>query len=430
MPLFVATRRFKTNYQVEERDRALLIVVDPPDLGLEEWNTEELKELLSSADADLVGEYHLHRSRPDPVYYIGSGNAQEAYEQVQSDEATVVIVGEDLSPRQQRQLENIMTVKVIDRTQLILDIFAQRAHTKEGKLQVELAQLKYLLPRLSGRGASMSRLGGGIGTRGPGETKLESDRRRIRERIRDVTDELDEVRQHRNIQKIARRKLPFPSAALVGYTSAGKSTLLNTLSGAEVYVDQKLFATLDPTTRRVVLPDGGAVLMTDTVGFLRNLPHHLVAAFRATMEELIDADFLIHVVDASHPYADEQRAAVETVLEELKIEEKPIVTVFNKADLVEDQYSLRRAVVETPNSVYISAKSHEGLPVLMSQISKTIRDILNRVTLHIPYDRSDLVSLCYDRGRVISADYDSEYIAVEAEITQELVGKLDKYIVR
>lgn len=341
-----------------------------------------------------------------------------------------MIVGEDLSPNQQRNIEEAVTVRVIDRTQLILDIFAQRARTKEGKLQVELAQLKYLLPRLSGRGKDMSRLGGGIGTRGPGETKLESDRRRIRTRISDVTEELDEVRQHRGVQKAARKKLPFPSAALVGYTSAGKSTLLNTLSGSDVYVDQQLFATLDPTTRRVVLPDGGAVLMTDTVGFLRNLPHHLVAAFRATLEEVVDADFLIHVVDASHPHAEDQRRAVDQVLSELGIEGKPVVTVFNKSDLVTDQYTLRKLVTEIPDSAYISAKSHEGLPALMMQISKTIQSILNRVILHIPYDRSDLVSLCYDRGRVISADYQGEYIAVEAEITPDLVGKLDKYVAR
>lgn len=340
------------------------------------------------------------------------------------------MVGEDLSPTQQRNLEETLTVRVVDRTQLILDIFAQRAHTREGKLQVELAQLTYLLPRLTGRGTAMSRLGGGIGTRGPGETKLEADRRRIRDRISDVNHEIEEVRQHRNIQKAGRRRLPFPSAALVGYTSAGKSTLLNTLSGSQVHVDRKLFATLDPTTRRVVLPDGWSVLITDTVGLIRNLPHHVVAAFRATLEEVIEADFLIHVVDASHPYSGDQRKAVELVLEELGIADKMVVTVFNKSDLVGDQYELRRAVAQMPNSVYISARTYDGLPYLMRQISQTIQSLLTRVRLEIPYDRSDLVALCYERGRVLSAEYRSERIVVEAEITGDLVGRLEKYVVK
>ncbi len=402
-------------------------MIDPRESQIIDWNTDELKELIDSAGATVVGEKHLRRSRPDPVYYIGKGNSLETYEELLEADASVVIIGADLTPSQQRNIEKLVTVRVVDRTQLILDIFAQRAHTKEGKLQVELAQLKYLLPRLSGRGAAMSRQGGGIGTRGPGETKLESDRRKLRERIVDLVDELDEVRKHRSVQKAARNRLPFPSAALVGYTSAGKSTLLNTLSGSEVYVDPKLFATLDPTTRRVVLPDGWSVLVTDTVGFLRNLPHHLVAAFRATLEEVIDADFLIHVVDASHPRMEEQIKAVEQVLEELGVADKPTITVFNKSDLLRDQYELRRAVVETPDSVYISAQSHEGIPDLMRQLSKTVQSLLVRVTIEIPYSRSDLLNMCYDRGRVLSADYREDKIVVEAEITADLAGRLEAY---
>lgn len=405
----------------------VLVIIDPSDSALAEWNTEELNELLSTAGAVLADEVHLRRPRPDPVYYIGQGNAMMVYEVVQDTGATVVVVGEDLSPTQQRNLEETATVRVIDRTQLILDIFAQRAHTKEGKLQVELAQLNYLLPRLSGKGIAMSRLGGGIGTRGPGETKLETDRRRIRDHISDLTKELEEVRQHRNVQKSARRRLPFPSAALVGYTSAGKSTLLNTLSGSEVHVDSMLFATLDPTTRRVDLPDGWSVLISDTVGFIRNLPHHLVAAFRATLEEVIEADFLIHVVDASHPHAQDQRKAVIQVLEELGVPDKPTVTVFNKSDLITDQYGLRCAVIDTPNSVYISAKNRDGLAYLMQQMSKTIQSLLIHMRLDIPYDRSDLVALCYERGRVISVDYQGDKIIVEADVTQDLAGKLEEF---
>ncbi len=414
---------------MEFRDRAVLVIIDPPDPSIAEWNTEELKELLFSAGAELADEIHIRRPRPDPAYFIGQGNSLLVYEAVQDTEATVVIVGEDLTPTQQRNIENAATVRVVDRTQLILDIFAQRAHTKEGKLQVELAQMTYLLPRLSGRGTAMSRLGGGIGTRGPGESKLESDRRRLRARISDVTQEIEEVRKHRGIQKAGRRRLPFPSAALVGYTSAGKSTLLNMLSGAGVYVDQKLFATLDPTTRRIDLPDGWSVLISDTVGFLRNLPHHLVASFRATLEEVTDSDFLIHVVDASHSHSADQQEAVMQVLTELGAEDKPLVTVFNKSDLVADQYELRHRVVDTPNSVYLSAKSGEGLQYLMRQMSKTIQSLLNRVTLELPYDRSDLLSMCYDRGRVLSTDYQGEKIVVEAEITIDLVGRLKAYVV-
>ena len=417
-------------YDVETRDRAILVVIDPPEAALADWNGNELKELLASAGAHLAGEVHLRRSHPDPAYYIGHGNAMDLYEEVQDTGCSVVVIGEDLSPTQQRNIEDTLTVRVVDRTQLILDIFAQRAHTKEGKLQVELAQLSYLLPRLTGKGTAMSRLGGGIGSRGPGETKLEVDRRRIRTRISDAQEELNEVRQHRDVQKAGRRRLPFPSAALVGYTSAGKSTLLNTFSGSEVYVDRKLFATLDPTTRRVVLPDGWSVLISDTVGFIRELPHHLVAAFRATLEEVVESDFLIHVVDASHPHSAEQREAVQRVLEELGVAGKPVVTVFNKSDLAADHYDLRRLVAQTPDSVYISAKTRDGLLYLMRQMSKTIQSLLRRVRLEIPYDRSNLVALCYERGRVLSADYRSDRIVVEAEITSDLLGRLEGYLVR
>ena len=404
-----------------------MIVLDPQDPELAEWNSQELKELLSTSGAELVEEVHLRRSKPDPRYYIGSGNAAEIYELVLGVDASVVVVGTDLSPAQQRNLEKVLTVQVVDRTQLILDIFAQHAHTKEGKLQVELAQLGYLLPRLSGRGVAMSRLGGGIGTRGPGETKLESDRRRIRTRVSDLKDELEDVRKHRSIQKESRKNLPFPSVALVGYTSAGKSTLLNALSGSDVYVDQKLFATLDPTTRRVDLAEGWSVLLTDTVGFLRALPHKLVAAFRATLEEVVDADFLIHVVDASHPYSRDQRAAVESVLEELGAAGKPTITVFNKSDCIADQYELRRDVADTPNAVYLSAKTGEGLEYLSSQITKTIKELLHSIKLDLPYNRGDLLAYCYDRGRVLSVEYEGEHILVEAEITEDLVGRLEQY---
>jgi GTPase len=412
---------------VESADKAILVSLDPPQAEETEWALAELRELADSAGVTVVGEFHQRRSRPDPAYLIGHGKAEELYEEVQALGATVVIFGEDLNPTQQRNVENTVLVRVIDRTQLILDIFAQRAHTKEGKLQVELAQLAYLLPKLTGRGVEMTRLGGGVGTRGPGETKLEVDRRRIRTRITDLEEDLEEVVKRRGVQKQARSKLPFPSAALVGYTSAGKSTLLNTLSGSDVLVDRRLFATLDPTTRRVVLPDGWAVLMSDTVGFIRNLPHHLVAAFKATLEEVVDADFLIHVVDSSHPKMLKQMEAVQEVLRELGAEDKPIVTVFNKSDLSPDQYELRRLVTEVPNSAYMSAMNREGIGHLMDRIIATIKSLLIRVTLEIPYERSDLVSVCYESGRVISADYQNDKIIVLADVARDVAARLENY---
>ena len=405
----------------------MLVVVETRGDDFVDWESDELHELASSAGVEVAGEIRQRRSRPDSAFYVGHGKAEEIYELVQAEEANVVIFGDDLSPTQQRNLENALTVRVLDRTQLILDIFAQRAHTKEGKLQVELAQLEYLLPRLTGKGIALSRLGGGVGTRGPGETKLETDRRRLRKHVEHLKKDLEEVVQHREVQRRGRRRLPFPTAALVGYTSSGKSTLLNTLAGTEVLTDGKLFATLDPTTRRVVLPDGGGLILTDTVGFIRNLPHHLIAAFRATLEEVIDADFLIHVVDASHPRKIEQIGAVEDVLDELDIVDKAIVTVFNKSDLIHDQYELRKAILDTPNSVYISALTRDGLPYLMQLLEDTVKSLTRRVRLEIPYERAELVSFCYDNGRVLSVEYERDRIIVEAEIGGRSIGRLEAY---
>lgn len=415
-------------HEVRTAERAILVSLTSGNEESDRYSIEELRELASTAGAEIVGEFVQRRERPHHASYLGKGKAEELFVEATEAEADLVILNGDLSATQQHNLEDVLKVRVVDRTQLILDIFAQRAHTREGKLQVELAQLCYTLPRITALYTQFERQQGGIGIRGPGETKLEADRRKIRKRIADLTDELDEVRKHRHVQKQARRELPFPSAALVGYTSAGKSTLLNTLSGSEVFVDRKLFATLDPTTRRVVLPDGWALLMTDTVGFIRDLPHDLVAAFRATLEEVTEADFLIHVVDASHSQMAAHMTAVNQVLRELDAADKPMVTVFNKSDLVKDQYILRKMVADRPDSVYISALEKEGISHLMALLSKTLQSLLVRMSLEVPYNRSDLVSLCYESGKVLKAEYTTEAILVEAEVSQEIAGRLQKYV--
>lgn len=419
-------------YEVESEEKALLIVADPRDDREAGANTEELRLLAESADVQVADEMHVRRPYPDPRFFIGSGNADEAFLRVQESQATVTIVGADLSPTQQRNLEDVTKVRVVDRTQLILDIFAQRARTSEGKLQVELAQLQYLLPRLTGKGTAMSRVGGtsaggGLATRGPGETKLETDRRRVRDRIAVLKDELEDVVKHRAVQNKSRKQLQVPSAALVGYTSAGKSTLLNLLASTDVAVHAKLFATLDPTTRRVELTDGTSILLSDTVGFIRNLPHHLVAAFRATLEEVIDADFLIHVVDASHHFSGEQRRAVSEVLAELGVEDKPIITVFNKSDKLQDQYELRRLVVDTEDSCYMSALTGEGRQYLEDLIRKAVSRLMPRVRALVPYERGDLIALCHERGRVISLEYVSEGVKLEADLSPDLTARFAEF---
>ncbi len=414
------------SYDTAAEERALIVSLSlaggEDDMAM---RLSELTELAMTAGARVVGEFSQSRRAPDKATYIGPGKVEDLKGEIASTDTELVIFDDELSPTQQRNLTNALERRVLDRTQLILDIFAQRARTREGKLQVELAQLNYLLPRLSSLYTKFERQQGGIGGRGPGETKLESDRRRVKERITLLGHEIDEIKEQRSQQRQLRHKLPFPTCALVGYTSAGKSTLLNLLSGAEVLADRMLFSTLDPTTRRVVLPHGGwSVLMTDTVGFIRNLPHHLVASFRATLEEVVQADFLVHVVDTSHPERERQMRAVMEVLTELGAADKPMITVYNKADTMTDSYALRELIVETPNSCYLSALKREGIPFLMDRMEATLQSLLATVTLVLPYGRSDVVAQCYEMGRVHSVDYGSETITVHADIAHELAGRL------
>jgi GTP-binding protein HflX len=419
------SEKFDTNNQ----EKAIIFVLTAPgDADTLSVRMDELRELVATAGAIVVAEHTQNRRKAELSTYIGTGKAQEIADEAKALNADIIIFDDELSPTQQRNLAKLVDKPVVDRTQLILDIFAQRARTHEGKLQVELAQLVYLLPRLSAQYTKFERQQGGIGGRGPGETKLESDRRIVRDRISELERDIDQIKAQRLQQRQVRRKLPFPTCALVGYTSAGKSTLLNVLSGSEVYAHARLFATLDPTTRRVVIPEGWSVLMTDTVGFIRRLPHQLVAAFRATLEEVVQSDFLIHVVDCSAPDYESQMRAVNTVLTELGVAGKPTVTVFNKADEVADTYRLRELVVNTPNSCYISALKREGLPYLIDRFAATIRDMLVHVIVKLPYDKNDLLAQCYENGKVSVVDYQPDHVYAEADVTRDLAGRLEPYV--
>lgn len=398
-------------------EQAVLVGVRLP--GDNDWQLEEsMQELISLSDtagARVVGEFLQNRQRPDAATFIGKGKVEELADYCQQVSANLVISDRELSPAQSRNLEERLGVKVIDRTQLILDIFAGRAQTKEGRLQVELAQLKYMLPRLIGQGTKLSRLGGGIGTRGPGETKLETDRRRIRKRISDLERELKEVQRHRALLRKDRKNEPFPLVSLVGYTNAGKSTLLKALTGAEVFIEDKLFATLDPTTRRVQLTNNDTVLLTDTVGFIQNLPHHLVAAFRATLEEVVEADILLHVVDVSHPNCERHINAVQNVLKHLGALEKPMIMVFNKIDEVIDLQSIPHT---DTSAVNISALTGEGIEQLLQAIANLLKERYTSIKVTIPYNKSNLVSLLHQKGRVSHEKYQEAGIEIEAEISR------------
>ncbi|MBV8843669.1 MAG: GTPase HflX [Bryobacterales bacterium] len=429
------------------REVALLAGLDvtsarrPHSLAHAQESLEELAALARSAGAEVAESQIQSRSRADAATLIGSGKVEELKSKIHFYDATVVIFDRDLTPTQQRNLERALDIKVLDRTQLILDIFARRARTREGQLQVELAQLNYLLPRLTGHGAAMSRLGGGIGTRGPGETKLETDRRRIHQRIQAINKSLERVRTGRATQRQQRQAVPLATIALVGYTNAGKSTLFNRLTGAGVLADSKMFATLDPTVRHVTLPSRRRVLLSDTVGFIRNLPTTLVKAFRATLEEVVEAELLLHVVDASSPHAAEHTAHVIETLNEIGAAKTPELLVLNKSDVIAaagaeaDAAALARRLLSDPEhqpagAVAVSALTGKGLDKLLSKIDETLPlDRVSACVFRFPVSEGGPLHMLHEFGRVTSTRYHDDSCEVKAMVPESLKRRLAKYII-
>jgi GTP-binding protein HflX len=397
------------------------------------WETREslleLNELATSAGGIVVGNGTQKLEAPQAGTFIGRGKADEFADVCKNCEVDTVIFDEELSPAQTRNLEEVFKCKVLDRTSLILDIFAQRARTREGKLQIELAQLQHLLPRLTRFWGHLSRQKGGIGMRGDGETQLETDRRRVQERISKITEELEVVRRQRGTQREGRQRSLWPLASIVGYTNAGKSTLLNTLTGASTLAENKLFATLDPTTRRLRLPTNQNVLLTDTVGFIKKLPHKLVEAFKATLEEVVEADLLLHVVDVSHPQAEEQILAVNNVLAEIGAENKPTIMVFNKIDNLEHREIMLRFEQRYAGSVGISAKTGAGLPALLSEIGTQLRPIRQFVELAVPHSQSNVISRLHSVAQVVERRYDGDHARFKARIAPHHRAEFEPYII-
>lgn len=389
--------------------------------------------LAASAGADVVDAVLQIRPSLDPATLLGAGKLQEVAEQAAAFDIDVVLFDRDLTPTQLRNLDRALPAKVLDRTQLILDIFARRARTREGQLQVELAQLNYMLPRLTGRGAEMSRLGGGIGTRGPGETQLETDRRRIARRIRKIKEQLEAVRTARSVQRGRRQSVPLATVTLVGYTNAGKSTLFNRLTGAGVMADARMFATLDATLRSLELPSRRRVIAGDTVGFIRNLPTTLVEAFRATLEEVNQASLLVHVVDSRSPHAVEQTRRVLDVLAEIGAAGIPQVLAFNKCDLsgpeIDPDAFRMRAGLEVPaRSVFVSARTGEGLGQLLAAIDELLPvDPLHHATFRIPVSEGRALHLLHEYGRITEKKQEGSFWTIEADVTDSLLRRLEAY---
>lgn len=420
----------RTKVTADEEERAILAGVERPGNVFDsETSMAELRRLADTAGAVVVGSFVQRKERPDAAFFLGKGKVTEIAMEVQNLDATLLILDDELTPSQQHNLEQVLGIKVIDRTALILDIFAQRARTKEGKLQVELAQLKYNLPRLGGQGLVLSRQGGGIGTRGPGETKLEVDRRRIYGRIHDLEHQIEAIKKNRDLHRRRRKAARIPLVALVGYTNAGKSTLLNKLTGANAFAEDKLFATLDPTTRYLVLPEKQEILLTDTVGFIQKLPHTLVKAFRATLEEVQEADLLLHVVDCSNEHYEEQIEAVVTVLKELEAEGKPTLYVFNKVDALPPDAPQRRAMLHDRDGVCVSAQTGENLAQLLAKIESFFAERLARMTLLIPYAAGEVITELHELKAVEQTEYTGEGTRLTVKVPVSMKDRYQPYLV-
>lgn len=391
---------------------------------------EELKQLADTAGATVIKKFIQKRPKPDPAFFIGRGKVQELALYAQQENIDLCIFDDELSPAQQRNIESVMGIRILDRTALILDIFAQRARTNEGKLQVELAQLQYTLPRIMGKGLMLSRLGGGIGTRGPGETKLEVDRRRIRDRIAFIKDQIEKVKAVRSLHRSKRKKNNVFEVSLVGYTNAGKSTLLNTLTNSDIYAKDQLFATLDPTTRQLTLPNKQEIIITDTVGFIQRLPHQLIAAFRSTLEVVTEADLLVHVIDVSHELYKEQAAAVHEVLKEIGAETKPVITVYNKIDKLHPDSKLADRLALEEDTVCISAAKKLNLETLQQMIETHLKSKAVEVTLCIPYAETAKAAQLHETANVLEQEYTENGAVMKVILPVEDLEAYNEYILK
>lgn len=419
---------YLNNMQVPEK---VLVVVAELKSDRSEWTAEEemeeLQELVRASGGEIVGSLSFHVVTPSPKNLIGDFKVDEILQACTEYDADTVVFSHELKGNQQRNLEEVIKAKTIDRTQLILDIFARHATSKEGKMQVELAQLEYLMPRLVGKGIELSRLGGGIGTLGPGETKLEVDRRRIGDRIAKLKRNLEHVTQNRQLNRKNRSRRGVPAVSLVGYTNAGKSTLLNTLTDSKQKTRNGVFTTLDSLSRQLVLPNHQKIVMSDTVGFMHALPHDLIEAFKATLEEVKEADLLLHVVDVSHPNFRKLFDAVEDVLDELKALQKPMLVVFNKIDALEDQTWLPQFLDNFEHAVCVSALNKQGLDNLMEVIMTMLAEMFVEINVDIPINRMDLVSLVHEEGEVYSVKYYNDRINIRASLPAHLSGKYQSF---